>query len=129
MCTDERQKDIRGPKSIVWLLTLVFHVFSPLSFSASILLLCTMSYELWFGEEFKDCYFTFPDGSQWAVGKKICEKVFLDQEGCEREDGITVKEAQAVFHCRQRGGPSAGDEAIMEIRMQYVYGSAQQSIL
>lgn len=72
----------------------------------------------WVGDQFKDCIFTFLDGSRWATCDKICEKEFLDEEGSKREDEITVMEAQAVYHCQQITGQSVGEEGIMKIRMQ-----------
>lgn len=60
---------------------------------------------MWIGDRFNDGLFPFPDGTSWNVGKKISEKKFLDQEGKDKDDGIALVEAQAVYHCQQTEGP------------------------
>ncbi|KAK2808595.1 hypothetical protein FQN50_004627 [Emmonsiellopsis sp. PD_5] len=78
----------------------------------------------WIGDRFHNLSLAFPDGTWWAVDDKICEKTFLDEEGHERKDGITVMEAQATYHCHQAEGPEKGLEGIMKIKMQIPPGYA-----
>lgn len=73
---------------------------------------------LWIGDYFDNCIFDSPGGSIWKVGGKVSAKEFLDEEAEERDDGITLVESQAIYHCRQVEGPSVGQEAIMKIRVQ-----------
>ena len=47
----------------------------------------------WVGNRYDNHALTFPSGLSWRIGQKIAEKEFLDEDGCDREDGITVMEA------------------------------------
>ena len=57
-------------------------------------------------------------GTWWGVREKISEKRLLDQKGRDRNDGITLVEAQAVYHWVQTEGSEVGKEAIMKVRLQ-----------
>lgn len=71
----------------------------------------------WIGDLFKGA-FLLGDGTWWGLREKISEKRLLDQEGRDRNNGITLVEAQAVYHCMQTEGPEVGKEAIMKVRLQ-----------
>ncbi|KAK2793161.1 hypothetical protein FQN50_010024 [Emmonsiellopsis sp. PD_5] len=72
----------------------------------------------WIPEQLIEKPVPFRDGTEWSVLEKISEKEFVDQDGRDRSDGITLIETQATYHALQTKGPSLGKEGILKIRMQ-----------
>lgn len=82
------------------------------------------------GNNFRNRFIEFPDGSEWQLTRKISEKcrhVFEppvyhsdddEDKAAAEEVKAQVSEATAVFEALQTLGLAIGSEAIIKIRMQ-----------
>ena len=73
---------------------------------------------LWIGDDFDGREIKFPDNSVWKLEDKLSES---------SQQVVPPSEAKAVYVCKHMSGPGpqAGEQAIIKVRMQYVFPLAE----
>jgi len=71
---------------------------------------------LWIGDSLNGREIKFPKNGVWKLEDKLSES---------SQQVVPPSEAKAVYVCRQISGREVGSQAIIKVRMQYVFPLAE----